>query len=222
QRVEYLFGLFTRKMLSFIDSINVTPGPLSVFRKSIFDALGGYQVGNISEDQEMALRIQENKYKIACSLEADVFTAVPSSLPELVKQRVRWYRGGLRNFFKYTHLISPKYGDFGVLMMPLAIISTIALFLVLGLSAHTFLTKSQSFSPSLEDFLLGLTPFSVLSLLVMLSTVAWTLMGLRQLHRESLPLDHLILYLVLYAPLVTLFWLATAFREITKSSLKWS
>ncbi|MBI5036128.1 glycosyltransferase family 2 protein [Candidatus Micrarchaeota archaeon] len=223
QRVEYLLTVFSRKLLSFINAINVTPGPLSVFRRSVFDKVGGYDESNILEDQEMAMRIQANQYKIASSMDAVVYTVVPKTLGALIRQRVRWHRGGIRNILKHYYLVSPKYGDFGVIVMPLAIISIFALFLVFGLAAYSLLSGSANalLEYGLKSVYLGLTPLHVLSALIFIATITWTLIGLKQLKGEVLSLPFLILYLVLYAPLITLFWMVTAFRELKREKLRW-
>lgn len=42
QRVEYMTILFSRKLLSFLDAVPVTPGPCSIFRSSVFEKIGGF------------------------------------------------------------------------------------------------------------------------------------------------------------------------------------
>ncbi|MBI5226227.1 glycosyltransferase family 2 protein [Candidatus Micrarchaeota archaeon] len=223
QRIEYLLTVFSRKLLSFINSINVTPGPLSMFRKSVFDHVGGYDERNILEDQEMAMRIQAHQYQIASSMDAVVYTSVPSTLRELIKQRVRWHRGGIRNILKHHYLVSPKYGDFGVLVMPLAIISILALFVVFGLALFSLFsgTPNAFLSYGVQGLIFGLTPLHVLSAIILISTIVWSYVGIRQLQGETLSAPFLALYLLLYAPLITLFWLVTLFKEITREKLRW-
>ncbi len=223
QRIEYLLTVFSRKLLSFINAINVTPGPLSMFRKSVFDQVGGYDEKNILEDQEMAMRIQAHQYRIASSMDATVFTAVPDTLSALVRQRVRWHRGGLRNILKHHYLVSPAYGDFGVLVMPLAILSILALFVVFGLAIYSLVSGSgNSFLQyGLSSFYFGLTPLHVLSAIIFVSTLLWTFIGLRQLKGETASAPFLLLYLLLYAPLITLFWLVTAYKELKGEKLRW-
>lgn len=223
QRVEYLLTVFSRKLQSFIHSVTVTPGPLSVFRRSVFDEVGGYDEGNILEDQEMAYRIQGKQYHIASSLDAIVYTRVPNTLKALVNQRVRWHRGGIRNIIKHSYLLSPKYGDFGLLVMPLAILSIFAVFIVFLLGVYAVLsgTVGELFAYGLENIYLGLTPLHVLGVLIFLATVAWAYIGIRQMQGERLSTPTLALYLLIYTPLITYFWLVTAFREIKREKLRW-
>jgi len=223
QRIEYLLTVFSRKLLSFINSINVTPGPLSMFRKSVFDHVGGYDERNILEDQEMAMRIQAHQYKIESSMDAVVYTSVPESLSDLIGQRVRWHRGGIRNILKHYYLVSPIYGDFGILVMPLAIVSILALFVVFGLALYSLLSGAPNvlIAYGVQGLVFGLTPLHVLSAIILISTIVWSYVGIRQLQGETLSAPFLALYLILYAPLITLFWIVTAFKEITREKLRW-
>jgi len=60
QEVEYLiaFGFF-QKVLSDINAILVTPGPMSLYRKSVLKKIGGFDEKNITEDMEIAFRIRK-------------------------------------------------------------------------------------------------------------------------------------------------------------------
>src|SRR3989344_3496153 len=62
QYMEYLLSLFLRKAFASLKSIYITPGAFSAYRKSFFDKFGLYDVGNPTEDLEMALRIQYKGY----------------------------------------------------------------------------------------------------------------------------------------------------------------
>ena len=110
QRIEYLMIIFSRKLLSFIDAVPVTPGPFSIFRASVFKEIGGFDENNLVEDQEIALRIQRHNYKIKSSVKAEVYTEPPDNLNDRLRQRIRWQRGGIRNYWKYKHMITPEYG----------------------------------------------------------------------------------------------------------------
>ena len=223
QRLEYLSMTFVRRLLSSINSINVTPGPLSMFRKKVFDEVGGFDVDNILEDQEIAYRIQAHNYKIESSMDAVVHTVVPASISALARQRVRWQRGGLRNIIKYHYLVGPRYGDFGMLIMPLAIFSVFVVFMVLLYIAYSAVNNSlgDMFRYGLDALVLGVRPLNVLSLIIFLGSVVWVVIGMRQLKGEALSPFWLFTYLVVYAPLITLFWIATAVKEIKRERLKW-
>jgi cellulose synthase/poly-beta-1,6-N-acetylglucosamine synthase-like glycosyltransferase len=124
QYVEYLMGLFLRKVFSGLDAIYVSPGAFSAYKKTFFDKYGGYKVGDITEDLELSLRIQSNHFKIRNCAEAVAYTTPPRKFKELMIQRRRWYVGLIKNTFRYKHLFSKEYGDLGLVVFPLSWITT--------------------------------------------------------------------------------------------------
>jgi len=132
QALEYLWGVFLRKTFSFINTIHVAPGPFSIFRKSFFEKHGYFDENNLTEDTEIALRIQKNNYRIENSMDANVYTVAPSSFSALLKQRLRWYYGYTKNVQQYSELFSPKYGYLAMFALPTAFISVFILIALMG------------------------------------------------------------------------------------------
>ncbi len=64
QQIEYYLGVFLRKSFSTINAIHITPGAFSAYRREFFLKYGGYDERNITEDLEIALRIQSKNYII--------------------------------------------------------------------------------------------------------------------------------------------------------------
>ncbi|MBI1972209.1 MAG: glycosyltransferase family 2 protein, partial [Candidatus Aenigmarchaeota archaeon] len=93
QYVEYLLAVYMKKLLSHINSINVTPGPFSIYRADVLRSIGKFDEDSVVEDQEIAYRIQQNNYRIVQSDRGDVYTAAPKNLGDLYRQRKRWYKG---------------------------------------------------------------------------------------------------------------------------------
>ena len=108
QQIEYYMGNFLRKSFAIVDSIHVTPGAFSAYRKEFFQKHGGYDVGNITEDLEIALRIQKLGYRIENAPEAVVYTIVPKTFKALIIQRRRWYTGLTKNLYHYKELFGIK------------------------------------------------------------------------------------------------------------------
>ncbi len=111
QSIEYDIILVYRRILEVFDSIYVTPGGLSAFRKEAIMKVGLFDTNSLTEDQEIALKLQKAGYKIMATLDAFAYTRVPDSLNKLVKQRVRWIRGGIWNRLKHRDLLNPKWGN---------------------------------------------------------------------------------------------------------------
>ena len=134
QKVEYTLGVFWRSILAELNSLYVTPGPFSIFRKSVFDKVGLYHKAHNTEDMEMAMRLQSHGCKIVCANDAVVHTSSPHTIPKLYKQRVRWTSGFLQNLRDYKKLVfNTKHGHLGTLVLPVMIISTASIiFVVLG------------------------------------------------------------------------------------------
>lgn len=123
QQVEYVFGLFLRKAFASINSLYITPGAFSAYRKSFFEKYGGYAENDLTEDLEVAMRIQYYGYKIENSMDAFVYTISPSKFIQLTKQRRRWYAGTLKNTWRYKKIFGKKYGDLGMFVFPIAWVS---------------------------------------------------------------------------------------------------
>lgn len=121
QKAEYIFGIFLRKVLFGLDAIYITPGPLSIFRRSVFEKLGGYRHAYNTEDIEIALRMQKNGMKIGNAHNAFIYTVAPDNLRALFKQRLRWVYGFLKNAIDYRKMFfNPQYGTLGLVVLPAA------------------------------------------------------------------------------------------------------
>ena len=123
QSIEYLLAIFWRKTYSTLDAIQVMPGPLSIFRKKVFDNLGKYRPAHNAEDFEITLRMHLNHYRIKNSHLAAVYTTGPTTLRGLYKQRLRWFQGYMGNAWDYRQMFfKKKYGNFGLFTLPMACI----------------------------------------------------------------------------------------------------
>jgi len=145
QYVEYLFSMFFRKIFSFLQGVYVTPGPLSIYRKSFFKKHGYFDEKNITEDLEIALRIQSNNYEIQNSINASVYTVAPNSFRGLMTQRVRWFTGLVDNLYSYKHLFGRNYGSLGMFILPVVGFSIILML------AHLFYYGFSFFSNIIKN-----------------------------------------------------------------------
>lgn len=128
QMAEYYMGVYFKKMLSFLGAIDVTPGPLTIFRKKVFEDLGPYRHGHNTEDMEIAFRMQKNHYKIEHCHDAYVYTNTPGTVKKLYRQRLRWIFGFFNNAIDYRNvLFKKKYGNFAIFTLPTRIASALAI-----------------------------------------------------------------------------------------------
>lgn len=119
QSIEYDIILVYRRILEAFDSVYVTPGGLSAFRREAIIKVGLFDINSLTEDQEIAINLQKNGYKVLSTLDAFAYTKVPRDIKTLIKQRIRWIRGGIWNRIKHQDLLNPKWGNifiFGYLL----------------------------------------------------------------------------------------------------------
>lgn len=76
------------------------PGTNFIIRRSIIDAIGGWDPDAIAEDTEISFRIYQMGYKIAYLPLAETFEQEPETLRVWLKQRSRWVNGNLYVLFK--------------------------------------------------------------------------------------------------------------------------
>ncbi|MDO8557184.1 MAG: glycosyltransferase [Candidatus Jorgensenbacteria bacterium] len=140
QKAEYTMAIFNRKVLSFLGSLYITPGPFSIFRKSVFDKLGLYRKAYNTEDLEFGLRMQTHGLIIENAHDAYVYTATPRTVRALLKQRIRWSYGFFKNAFDHRALFfNRKYGNLSSFVLPIAILSlTSVVYFVIRFLLQTF------------------------------------------------------------------------------------
>src|SRR3989338_1060817 len=224
QAVEYTFGIFYKKMFDNIGAISVLPGPFSFYRRSLFDRIGGFRKAYHTEDMEMAFRMQSHGLKIANVHTALVYTNVPSSLGALVRQRTRWSRGFLENSRDYKHMyFNPKYGNFGLLVLPFGLSAFILALYVAGFTLYnaaslvlnkifdlyaTGVPLHMPASYQIEWFYINTDIMLFVTTAVMLFTLVAIAIGSR-IAGTRLGLKHFASYFMLFG-LVAPLWLARA------------
>lgn len=237
QAAEYMIGEFTRKVFSRLNGLYVTPGPFSIYRRSIFAKIGGFEHAYNTEDMEMALRMQSNRMQIENAHNAIVYTVSPKTPRALYKQRVRWVTGFLKNsFFKYRHMFfNPKYGHIGMLTLPFAFISIfIALtFVAIWIKTITMTLYARYIQYStigfqfelggwnFDWFALNLEFRRLLIYLMLFTTIFFLLVGARMLTRRWGVSRNMLYFILLYG-FIAPFWLArSVINLITAKEAKW-
>jgi cellulose synthase/poly-beta-1,6-N-acetylglucosamine synthase-like glycosyltransferase len=226
QWVEYIFAIYLRRMMSFMNCLYVIPGPGSMYRTSLIKELGGFDEHNLTEDMEIAFRIQKAGYKIANSANAYVDTIAPSGFMPLIKQRIRWYAGFYDNMRIYKGMvINPKYGSLGMFILPTSV-AWIAIVLISLAKVISDFIVSASYpirTISLVGFDLDLfiksiyksiyfepTYITYFAIIFTIMAVAVVYLGLKVAKekvdfRKKYP--HYSLYFITYSFLIGLFWI---------------
>ncbi len=187
QSVEYGWGIFLRKILSYLGALYVTPGPFSIFRREVFTELGAYRHAHNTEDMEMAMRMQAHHMKIANAHNAVVYTVAPRTLSKLITQRVRWTYGFIKNVIDYKFIFFRKqYGNLGIFILPVASVSIVTGVYVIGrsiinaiISLSHFIQKiaitglNFNFSPQTPSFSFDIFSINT-EFIALASTIAFT------------------------------------------------
>lgn len=243
QWFEYMINFFYKKLMSDIDCANVTPGPFSVYRKEVLEEIGGFDEKNLTEDLEIALKIQKNHYKIIQLLTTDVYTKAPSTLKALYNQRKRWYKGTVLNALKYRDMfLNKKYGDFAFIQMPRLLLEWIILIGIavaliysnvieplLGAVQRVTLTGIHFSISSVMDKLKDLVflDFNITTVFFMAVSILFSVLLLVYAHKEVKenllkhnPL-HMIGYMALYSLFVSVTFVFVAIDLLFRRVQKW-
>jgi len=240
QQIEYLLGVFLRKAFASMNAVHITPGAFSAYRKSFFEKYGGFRRGHLTEDMEMALRIQYNNFRIENSTKAVVYTTAPRKFNALLKQRNRWYTGLIRNLLDYRKVFSLKYGMMGFFVLPVAI-STVLLSilltsyvvvnsllefkkeLILLQSVHfdIFSTHINKFFIERYLFLMFSDPFVLFFIGFIMILVGYMLYAKTKVKKHSKIKLSIIYFIFLYSFLFAFWWIISAFYAVFNRKVNW-
>jgi cellulose synthase/poly-beta-1,6-N-acetylglucosamine synthase-like glycosyltransferase len=92
QELEYALKFtMARYVQAKIGLMAVISGMGGIFRAEILRRLGGFDTG-LGDDSDLSMMILKQRFKLACSHDAVVWTTVPETRHHLWKQRMRWRR----------------------------------------------------------------------------------------------------------------------------------
>lgn len=237
QYVEYLMGVFLRKVFTQLGSQHVTPGPFSIYRKNFFKRHGKYREAHLTEDIEMALRIQRHHGLIENALDAYVYTMGLSSFRSLYKQRIRWYHGFIKNVIDYRDLFSRKHGNLGILVLPVSFISVflviVFLFYTLIRTIDVWAAKYMSLAAinfnilklkwfSFDWFFINTNATAILGLASLALAILIIIIAKRLAQERILLAPSYVLFMIFYWMLFGFWWFVSLCAVIfTKDKIKW-
>jgi cellulose synthase/poly-beta-1,6-N-acetylglucosamine synthase-like glycosyltransferase len=168
-------------------------GSCQFVRHNVIDELGGWDETSLTEDVELALRLVEKRHLIKYAPDICSGQETPNGLRELVKQRVRWYRGYMETALKYGRLldtlnrqtVDAEISLAGPFMMVVSLLSYVNWFFV-----AIFLSQSNP--------ILGLT-----GLVIALTAVSLFSIGISLTVSEK----HIKLRNLLWIPSIYAYWL---------------
>ena len=241
QWVEYSLSILFRKVQSMFNSMYVTPGPGSIYRKSVIEEIGGFNEETLTEDMEIAFNIQSHGYIIENSLNSVVYTSTPFILTDLLNQRKRWYSGYFEDSIKYKHLLfNVKKGVLSALLSfnVFSILSVLVLFFYSILKFVLNSLKSLNFLRAIDFtfifpdlkffyFLYGINFDLVIFILITLFSALLVYISLKSCDEKIEIKKNFLLYscyLLVYSFFLSIFWISGFFHKffIRKKGDKWN
>jgi len=232
QKVEYDMAIYTKKMLGFMGGIHVTPGPFSIFRKKVFDDLGPYRKAHNTEDQEIALRMQEHGYKIDHCPDAYVYTMSPNSVVKLYRQRLRWIYGFIKNLIDYRRLLfKKKYGTVALFTLPSGMISIFGVIFLFSTVVYNFFkflhtqyikistvgfSGKYDYTFHFDWFFVNTKAVLFLSIILYILVIISVMIG-RSLSEEKKGFSFTIIYFFIIYSIVAPFWMLRAIYNAIRS-----
>lgn len=233
QKMEYAVNHFYKKIVSELNSVHVTPGPLSVYKTKVVKEVNGFREAHKTEDMDMAMRIQRLHYRIVQENSAVVWTKCPYKIKNLYKQRHRWYYGNFKNIIEQRDMLFNKnYGDFGMIQLPMILVSGfLAIIMVLFLVKNFNQIGSdlirtlamydyniiKAISQTQFNFkLLDLNLFETIMSVTVLGTTGFVLLKSIKLNKEKLNFQnifYMLAYAVVYPLIIFTIWISV-FKDI--------
>jgi cellulose synthase/poly-beta-1,6-N-acetylglucosamine synthase-like glycosyltransferase len=130
QAAEYLRSfLLGRAGWSQVRSMLFVSGAFAVYRRDIYELVGGFHLYTEGDDLEMTtsvhhrLRDDRRPYRIAFVSEPCAWTVVPESYKRLAQQRARWSQILAEALWIHRGMLfNPRYGAVGLVILPFYLI----------------------------------------------------------------------------------------------------
>jgi cellulose synthase/poly-beta-1,6-N-acetylglucosamine synthase-like glycosyltransferase len=152
QNCEYTIGFHVKRSQHNLKSAYIFPGALTMFRKEIFQTIGGFSTFSCTEDLEISMRTKLSGYQVVYVDDAVCYTEGASTVNGLINQRTRWRHGYLQCILGNRDFVfSTKKGLYLSLVdFPLHLLAVIELIidpLVFGLILVIFMQNASPLSP---------------------------------------------------------------------------
>lgn len=160
QSLEFLFSFYFKRADSLLGSIYIIGGAAGAFRREVFTKIGNYNQGNITEDIELTVRIQNEGWKIVYASDSIVYTEGAINFDGLLKQRLRWKRGRIDTFLQYKQLffsVKKKHNTFLTwFVLPLAILGDAELLFEIPFITFLYVTAyiTRDYAPFIAALLI--------------------------------------------------------------------
>jgi len=231
QVLDYSIIAWTRKLLDFVDSVYVTNGPLSIYKRDVALKIGGFDTKNLTEDIEITWNMLSRGYKTRMSYSAIVYTTVPEGLRVWTNQRIRWNLGGIQTVQKYWRTMFRK-GKFGYFVVPYVTASFVLSLIGFALMMRFFWVKGNYYVYSLYyaskgysfwryfEFSLSLTLLLFLGGMFFIMAIIYYKIGFKNSETGNKSVLKILAYSFIYRPLYII-PLILALYKLSKGDLGW-
>lgn len=235
QHIEYIVIAFARKLLDFIDSVYVTPGPFALYKKKVLLEIGLFEEGNLTQDIEIVWKMMAHGYKARMVLPGKVYVDSPPTFKSWWSQRVRWNVGGTQTLWKYRKW-SLKSNMLGMFVIPFFAVSMflgmlgLGLFFYLGIREIILFFFSVSYSVGAQSSILSLVDLSLNMSILNFFGFALFFMGtmyslfaiwaMKEVRFKNLNFFNTFFFLTLYLMIYPLVMIAAIWR-IIKGDYSW-
>lgn len=235
QEIEYEIFSFTKKMLGLADAVFVVPGAFSIFRKEVFDIVGGYKNAHNLEDIELTIRMQKHGLKVSHAHDAIVWTKGPSTVKGLYKQRLRWSYGFIMNMLDYrAMLFNKKYKNFGIFTLPMTVFSYIILLFVFFYSLYKLILSLWDFSykmylvgfgrlemPTFDTFFINTKIYVIMAMFLYISFIFQYFFGRKISKIKRKNIWNIPFFLLMFSVLAPVWILKSIYSSITRRKVLW-
>jgi cellulose synthase/poly-beta-1,6-N-acetylglucosamine synthase-like glycosyltransferase len=136
QEIEYALKTTNKIAQAHYNLIFIISGMGGIFRAEILRRLGGFDTG-LGDDRDLTMMIRKQRWKLAFSLGAVVWTTCPETYSHLWKQRARWRRNVVKicvskhrdqfilGRYGFSNAALTLYVLFARILVPLAIMAAL-------------------------------------------------------------------------------------------------
>ena len=231
QYLEYIVISFARKLLDYVDSVYVTPGPFALYRKKILFEIGLFDKNNMTQDIEIVWRMMSHGYKARMSLDTKIYSITPKTFKKWWRQRVRWNIGGTQTIVKYKKWAFKK-NMLGMFIIPFFSASLFIGIIGILLFAYLMITRALSVFlstkysiianaaiPRLLDFSLNVSVLNFFGIALFLLGSFYTffaLISMKEFKMKNINVFNLIFFLTLYLMIYPLIMISALYKFAIK------
>ncbi len=235
QEIEYEIFSFTKKMLGFADAVFVVPGAFSIFRREVFDIVGGYKNAHNLEDIELTIRMQKHGLKVSHAHDAIVWTKGPDTVKKLYKQRLRWSYGFIMNMLDYkAMLFNKKYKNFGVFTLPMTVFTYIILLFVFFYSLYKLILSIWEIVyklylvglgrielPTFDAFFINTKIYVIMAMFLYVSVIFQYFVGRKISKVKKVNIWNAPYFLLMFSVLAPIWVIKSIYNSVTRRKVLW-